>query len=103
MANVSRLHHGDSLSMPLADGATLRVTPFRESPRVAIAFYGPGGGDAGGAVLTAKRARLLASWLLRLADQCGPNAARPGPTPAADPGTLRDAKPRAGGARPPGR
>jgi hypothetical protein len=77
MGTVFPLHQADSLTMPLADGATLRVIPFRESPRVAMAFYGPGGGDAGGAVLTARRARLLASWLLRLADECGTPAARP--------------------------
>src|SRR5690242_3172822 len=77
MGNVFPLHQADSLTMPLADGATLRVIPFRESPRVAMAFYGPGGGDAGGAVLTARRARLLASWLLRLADECGTPAVRP--------------------------
>jgi GAF domain-containing protein len=71
MGTVSRLHQADSLTMPLADGALLRVTPFRESPCVALAFYGPGGGDAGGVILTARRARLLASWLLHLADECG--------------------------------
>ena len=71
MGKVSPLHQFDALTMPLADGATLRVTPFRQSPRVAITFHGPSGGDAGGALLTARRARLLASWLVRLAYECG--------------------------------
>lgn len=79
MGKVSRLHEVDSLAMPLADGSTLRVTPFRETPCVALTLHGPGGGDAGGALLSAKRARLLASWLLRLADQCGSPAGAPRP------------------------
>lgn len=77
MGKVSVLHEADSLAMPLADGATLRVTPFRETPCVAVTLHGPGGGDAGGALLSARRARLLASWLLRLADQCGNPAGAP--------------------------
>jgi GAF domain-containing protein len=71
MSKVIRLHRPDSMTMPLADGATLRVTPFRDSPYVTLAFFGPGGGDAGGVILRAERAKLLASWLVRLADECG--------------------------------
>jgi hypothetical protein len=86
MGKVSLLHEADSLSMPLADGSTLRVTPFHESPSVAVTLHGPNGGDAGGVLLTAKRARLLASWLLRVADECGDTAAHPGST---RPGSTR--------------
>jgi hypothetical protein len=71
MGKVVPLHEVDSLVMPLAEGASLRVTRFLESPRVAISVHGPGGGDAGGVILHAERARLLASWLLRMADECG--------------------------------
>ena len=49
MGKVVPLHEVDSLVMPLAEGASLRVTRFLESPRVAISVHGPGGGDAGGA------------------------------------------------------
>jgi hypothetical protein len=71
MRKLIRLHQSDALTLPLADGATLRLTPFRDSPYVTLAFFGPGGGDAGGVILRAERARLLASWLYRLADECG--------------------------------
>jgi hypothetical protein len=36
---------------------------------VALTLFGPSGGNAGGVILCASRARLLGSWLLRLADQ----------------------------------
>ena len=71
MGKVVPLHEVDSLVMPLAEGASLRVTRFLESPRVALSIHGPGGGDAGGVILHAERARLLASWLLRMAAECG--------------------------------
>jgi len=61
----------------------VRVTPFRESARVAVSIHGPGGGDAGGVVLGPHRARLLASWLLRMADDCERHGhARRTPVPA---------------------
>lgn len=75
MGKVVPLHEVDSLVMPLAEGASLRVTRFLESPRVALSVHGPGGGDAGGVILHADRARLLASWLLRMADESGGDAA----------------------------
>src|SRR5689334_7475559 len=59
---VVALHQSDSLAMPLAEGCVLRVTPFHESPRVALTIHGPAGGDRGGVILHAERARLLASW-----------------------------------------
>lgn len=68
MSKVVPLHQVDSLVMPLADGASLRVTRFLESSRVALTLYGPGGGDVGGVILQTDRARLLASWLERMAD-----------------------------------
>jgi len=76
MPKVVPLHQSDSLTLPLADGAMLQVTPFRESPRVALTLIGPGGGDAGGVIIHARRARLLASWLLRLADEAEPARVR---------------------------
>lgn len=79
MAKIVALHESDSLTMPLSDGACLRVTRFRESPRVALTVYGPGGGDLGGIVLGAERARLLATWLSRMAEACGQ------PDPASEP------------------
>jgi len=69
MSKVVPLHQVDSLVMPLADGASLRVTRFLESPRVAVTLYGPGGGNGGGVILQTDRARLLASWLERMADE----------------------------------
>jgi hypothetical protein len=69
MSKIVPLHQVDSLVMPLADGASLRVTRFLESPRVAITLYGPEGGNAGGVILQTDRARLLASWLEKMADE----------------------------------
>jgi hypothetical protein len=65
---VVRLHEPGTLSLPLANGCVLRVTAFHESPRIALTIHGPGGGDSGGVILHAARARLLASWLARFAD-----------------------------------
>jgi hypothetical protein len=75
MGKVVPLHEVDSLVMPIAEGASLRVTRFLESPRVALSIHGPGGGDAGGVILHADRARLLASWLLRMSGECGGDGA----------------------------
>ncbi|HYR95435.1 MAG TPA: hypothetical protein VEM57_01815 [Candidatus Binatus sp.] len=97
MGKVSLLHEAGSLSMPLADGSTLRVTPFHESPSVAVTLHGPNGGDAGGVLLTAKRARLLASWLLRVADECGNTVVHPG---SARPGSAKPGSTRIGRVRP---
>jgi len=76
MSKVVPLHQVGSLFMPLAAGASLRVTRFLESPRVAVTLHGPGGGDVGGVLLQSDRARLLASWLMRMADE---SEAVPGP------------------------
>ncbi len=82
MTKILPLHQTDALVMPLADGASLKVTRFVESRRVAVTFHGRGGGDAGGVILQTHRARLLASWLERMADANDgassiPRAARP--------------------------
>jgi hypothetical protein len=82
MSKVIPLHQSDSLVMPLAAGASLRVTRFLESPRVAVTLYGPEGGDVGGVILQTDRARLLASWLERMADES--ETGRVGPTPRAE-------------------
>jgi hypothetical protein len=68
MSKIVPLHQVDALVMPLADGASLKVTRFLESHRVAVTLHGPGGGDVGGVILQTDRARLLASWLERMAD-----------------------------------
>jgi hypothetical protein len=76
MSKIVPLHQTDALVMPLADGASLKVTRFLESQRVAVTLHGPSGGDVGGVILQTDRARLLASWLERMADasdaSCGP-------------------------------
>jgi hypothetical protein len=82
MSKVVPLHQIDSLVMPLASGATLRVTRFLESPRVAVTLYGPEGGNVGGVILQSDRARLLASWLERMADES--EAGWVGPRPPAE-------------------
>src|SRR2546430_4544610 len=82
MAKIVTLHESDALTLPLAGGAALRATPFRETARVALTLFGPGGGNAGGVILGASRARLLGSWLLRMADVAGSDAPhRPRPAP----------------------
>jgi hypothetical protein len=68
MSKIVPLHQVDALVMPLADGASLKVTRFLESQPVAVTLHGPGGGDGGGVILRTDRARLLASWLERMAD-----------------------------------
>jgi hypothetical protein len=83
MSKIMPLHQVDSLVMPLADGATLRVTRFLESPRVAVTLYGPEGGDVGGVILQSNRARLLASWLERMADESEAGWVRPSRRPSA--------------------
>jgi hypothetical protein len=79
MAKIIPLHQHDALTLPLADGAALRATAFRETARVALAIFGPSGGNAGGVILQASRARLLGTWLLKLADEAGAEADRPRP------------------------
>jgi GAF domain-containing protein len=69
MSKVVRLHHPEALKLPLAGGATLELTPFRDSPHIALSLVGPAGGDRGGVILQTARARRLGSWLLRLAER----------------------------------
>ena len=83
MAKIIALHQSDALTLPLAGGAALRATPFRETARSALTLFGPGGGNAGGVILGASRARLLGSWLLRLADEAGADS------PGGRPRTVR--------------
>jgi len=85
MSKIVPLHQTDSLVMPLADGATLRVTRFLETPRVAVTLYGPEGGNVGGVILQSDRARLLASWLEQMADESEAGWAGPSRRPSAGP------------------
>jgi len=71
MPDVVALHDSEALSLPLAGGASIKLTAFRRSPRIALTIHGPNGGDAGGFVLSAERARLLGSWLMALAGEAG--------------------------------
>jgi hypothetical protein len=80
MPKIVPLHQTDALVMPLADGSSLKVTRFLETHRVAVTLHGPGGGDVGGVILQTDRARLLASWLERMADASDAGSL---PTPAA--------------------
>ena len=41
MSKVVRLHQPDALKLPLAGGAALELTPFRDSPHVALSLIGP--------------------------------------------------------------
>jgi GAF domain-containing protein len=56
------------MTVPVARGASVRLTPFRDSPHVLLELRGPSGGDLGALVLHADNARLLASGLVRVAD-----------------------------------
>ena len=40
MAKIVTLHESDALTLPLAGGAALRATPFRETARVALVPLG---------------------------------------------------------------
>lgn len=71
MSKVVSFHSADGHILPLAGGSTLHVTSFRDSARVAVTIVGPSGGDGGGFILSADRARLLASWLLMATDDDG--------------------------------
>jgi hypothetical protein len=90
MSKVVRLHRPDAMKLPLAGGASLELTPFRDSPHVALSLIGPAGGDGGGVILRAERARRLGSWLLRLADRCEGTAV---PEPAGGSGGGDDGGP----------
>lgn len=82
MSDVVALHDSEALSLPLAGGFSVKLTAFRTSPRIALTIHGPNGGDAGGFVLSAERARLLGSWLVALAGEAGVHeGARTAPTP----------------------
>jgi len=82
MPDVVALHDSEALSLPLAGGASIKLTAFRRSPRIAVTIHGPHGGDGGGVVLSAERARLLGSWLVALAAEAGvPDGGRAARTP----------------------
>jgi hypothetical protein len=91
MSKVVPFHSADGWIMPLTGGATIHVTSFRDSARVAVSIVGPQGGDAGGFVLTAEHARILGSWLLTSADdeELAPPPERTPPAPDRVPGQVR--------------
>jgi GAF domain-containing protein len=71
MSKVISLPPSSAFTLRLARGATLQLTPFHDSPYVALTLSGPAGGDAGGIMIHADSARTLGSWLQLMADQCG--------------------------------
>lgn len=82
MARVRSLVPDSFWTLPLAGGASLRLTPFRESARVALTVHDQAGVEIGGVVLGPGRARLLAGWLNRAANECGAAADPEQPAPA---------------------
>jgi hypothetical protein len=72
MAKVTSLPGRRTLTLPVARGATVRLTPVRDSPEVLFELRGPNGGDLGGLILSADNARVVAEGLTRVADGCGP-------------------------------
>ncbi len=70
MSRVHDLFAPGPLTLPLAGGTCLRLTPFRDSAHVALTVHDDHGRELGGIVLGAGRARLLARWLERAADDC---------------------------------
>jgi hypothetical protein len=88
MPKVVKLPEASALTLPLARGGCVRLTPFRDSPSVALSLHGPAGGDRGGVLLSRASASLLGSWLVQMAEDAGTPAAftRPlEPPPARDP------------------
>jgi GAF domain-containing protein len=80
MAEVVRLSHARPVTLPLANGATVRLTLLRGSDRVAVELVGPRGGYLGGLILGSERARLLAAALEHAAAECeGQGAGAPAP------------------------
>ncbi len=70
-SKVVSLPQTSAFTLRLARGATLQLTPFHDSPYVALTLSGPAGGDAGGIMIHADSARTLGSWLQLMADECG--------------------------------
>jgi hypothetical protein len=71
MPKVTSLPGRSTLTLPVARGATVRLTPLKDSPELLFELRGPNGGDLGGLILNADNARLVAEGLTRLAEGCG--------------------------------
>jgi GAF domain-containing protein len=91
MAKITSLPGQRTLTLPVARGATVRLTQLHDSTEVLFELRGPNGGDLGGLVLNADNARLVAEGLTRVADGCSPAAV--GELGAAD-GWRQSAEPR---------
>ena len=74
MAKVTSFPGRTTLTLPVARGASVRLTPLRDSTEVLLELCGPQGGDLGGLVLSADNARLVAEGLTRVADGGGSGA-----------------------------
>ena len=70
MSKVTLLPGRRALTLPVARGASVRLTPFEDSEHVLLELRGPQGGDLGALVLHADNARLVADGLMRVADGC---------------------------------
>jgi GAF domain-containing protein len=68
MSKVTSLPGSGTLTVPVARGATVRLTPFRGSPHVLLELRGPSGGDLGALVLHVDNARQLADGLVHIAE-----------------------------------
>lgn len=88
MATVTRLPGANTVTLPVARGAKLRLSPLPGAPNVLLELRGPHGGDLGGIVLGIDDARDLADALTRVAD--GARGPLPGAASCAgpDPGSA---------------
>jgi hypothetical protein len=87
MAKVTRLPRPETLTLPIGGGGSVRLTAFRETPKVLLELRGPQGGDLGALLLPTTVARLVAEGLARVADGDDSGDATP-PAPAGNATSL---------------
>jgi GAF domain-containing protein len=75
MSKVTRLPGHRTVTLPVARGTSVRLTPLGGAPRVLLELRGPLGGDRGAFVVDAEHARLMAEGLARAADGADPPSA----------------------------
>jgi hypothetical protein len=95
MPTVTRLPGANAVTLPVARGATLRLSPLTGLSSVLVELRGPRGGDLGGVLLGLDDAHDIVDALTRVADHArsplsAPAATRPcsGPDPGAAVGLL---------------
>jgi hypothetical protein len=84
MPTVTRLPGANTVTLPVARGATVRLSPLGGASDVLLELRGPHGGDLGGMVLGADDAREVAGALTRLADGAPPAPASASPCAGPD-------------------